>query len=78
LLTPLNTLAPSSQDTSLTPSTEGSKTPVPPLASSSLVCKPNKRYIKVEEILRLTSLKKNKYNNLCVSRKKTFEMPTFY
>jgi hypothetical protein len=70
---PLNALTPSSQNT-LTPSTQGSLTPSLPLVqvetSSKTIFKPNKRYIKVEEILKLTNLKKNEYSNLLVSRGK--------
>ncbi len=71
----LGSLAPSTLG-SLTPSTLGSLTPSPPLdpaASATPIFKPNKRYIKVEEILELTGLKKNEYNNLLVRRKLIFK-----
>ena len=57
----------SAPTSSLTPLTERSLTPAP--TPSKIIYKPNKRYIKVEEILELTNLKKNEYNNLLVSRK---------
>jgi len=67
---PLNILTPQSTNTStpdsLTPS------PAPP------IYKPNKRYIKVEEILTLTRLKKNEYNNLLVGRKLMFKHFFYY
>lgn len=66
---PLNILTPQDTNTS-TPSTLGSLTPAPPLNTEAAIFKPNKRYIKVEEILKLTGLKKNEYNNLLVKRKK--------
>src|SRR6266480_3010762 len=47
--------------------------PLDPAASATLIFKPNKRYIKVEEILQLTELKKNEYNNLLVRRKLIFK-----
>src|ERR1700722_6495051 len=62
---PSNMLTPLLRDT-LTPSTQGSLTPSPSLVSSKAIFRPNKRYIKTEEILKLTGLKKNKYNNLLV------------
>jgi hypothetical protein len=62
---PSNMLTPLSRDT-LTPSTQGSLTPSPSLVSSNVIFRPNKRYIKTEEILKLTGLKKNEYNNLLV------------
>ena len=74
---PLNTLTPSSQG-SLTPSTRSSLTPATPLVHSTsttpskISYKPDKRYIKVEEILRLTNLKKNEYNNLLVNKTKKY------
>ncbi|CAB5211749.1 unnamed protein product [Rhizophagus irregularis] len=61
---PLNILT--SQGSS-TPSTQGSSTPasIPfPTAVAKIIYKLTKRYIKVEEILALTDLKKNEYNNL--------------
>jgi hypothetical protein len=63
---PLNILTPQG---SSTPSTQGSSTPAPiPFAPAKIIYKPTKRYIKVEEILSLTALKKNEYNNLLVSQ----------
>ena len=73
---PLNILTPSQNTNTLTPSTFGSLTPLPPLdpaASATLIFKPNKRYIKVKEILQLMGLKKNEYNNLLVRRKLIFK-----
>ncbi|CAB4381932.1 unnamed protein product [Rhizophagus irregularis] len=52
----------SAPTSSLTPLMERSLTPAP--TPSKIIYKPNKRYIKVEEILELTNLKKNEYNNL--------------
>lgn len=72
---PLNILTPSQSTNTSTPSTLGSLTPSPslaPAASATSIFKPNMRYIKVEEILKLTGLKKNEYNNLLV-RKLIFE-----
>jgi hypothetical protein len=74
----LKSLAPSAplnitpQDTNTsTPTTLGSLTPSPPpLDTAAPIYKPNQRYIKVEEILKLTGLKKNEYNNLLVKEKK--------
>lgn len=69
---PLNILTPQSTNTS-TPSTLSSLTPSPPLDPAAPIFKPNKRYVKVEEILNLTGLKKNEYNNLLVRRKLIFK-----
>ena len=44
-----------------------------PAASATFIFKPNKRYIKVDEILKLTGLKKNEYSNLLVRRKSIFK-----
>ena len=71
----LNILTPQSTNTS-TPSTLDSLIPSPtfdPAAPAAPIFKPNKRYIKVEEILTLTGLKKNEYNNLLVRRKLIFK-----
>ena len=73
---PLNILTPSQNTNTSTPSTFGSLTPSLPLdlvALATPIFKPNKRYIKVEEILKLTGLKKNEYNNLLVRRKLIFK-----
>ena len=69
----------SSQDTSSSQSTSSQSTlppppPPPPLSpppsnTSEPIYKPNKRYVKVEEILNLMNLEKNAYNNLLVSKK---------
>jgi hypothetical protein len=68
---PLNILTPSQSTNTSTPSTLGSLTPSPPLDTAALrIFKPNKRYIKVDEILKLTGLKKDEYNNLLVKRRK--------
>jgi hypothetical protein len=75
---PLNILTPQNTNTS-TPLTLDSLTPSPPsdsaapAAPTAPIFKPNKRYIKVEEILTLTGLKKNEYNNLLVRRKLIFK-----
>src|SRR6266498_1553930 len=70
-LTPSSNISQTPTEGSLTPvlssgskSTEGSLTPAP----SKIIFKPNKRYIKVEELLKITELKKNEYNNLLVSK----------
>jgi hypothetical protein len=73
---PLNILTPSQNTNTSTPSTLGSLTPSPPLdpaVPTTPIFKPNKRYVKVEEILKLTGLKKNEYNNLLVRRKLIFK-----
>jgi hypothetical protein len=75
---PLNILTPQNTNTS-TPLTLDSLTPSPPsdsAAPTAPIFKPNKRYIKVEEILTLTGLKKNEYNNLLVRRK--INIQTFF
>src|SRR6266498_4917281 len=61
-LTPILTTLPTITPTPLT------ITPTPASTfSSKIIVKPNKRYIKVEEILKLTNLTKNEYNNFLVS-----------
>ena len=66
-LTPASSSSLSSTLSTLTPPTP-STTP-PTLLTFS---KPNKRYIKTNEILSLTNLKKNDYNNLLVSKNKYY------
>src|SRR6266540_4331560 len=66
-LTPASSSSLSSTLPTLTP-------PTPSTTPSTLptFSKPNKRYIKTNEILSLTNLKKNDYNNLLVSKNKYY------
>jgi hypothetical protein len=72
---PLNILTPSQSTNTSTPTLDSATpaTPATPAAPATPIFKPNKRYIKVEEILRLTGLRKNEYNNLLVRRKLIFK-----
>ncbi len=66
-LTPASSSSLSSTLPTLTPPTPSTTPPTLPTFS-----KPNKRYIKTNEILSLTNLKKNDYNNLLVSKNKYY------
>jgi hypothetical protein len=66
---PLGSLTPS--PTSLAPAVPA--VPAAPAAPAAPIFKPNKRYVKFKEILDLTGLKKNEYNNLLVRRKLIFK-----
>src|SRR6266498_1910184 len=62
----------SSSSLSLTLPTLTLSTPSTTLPTLPIFSKSNKRYIKTNEILSLTNLKKNDYNNLLVSKNKYY------
>lgn len=69
-----NSLTPASSSSSTSPTLLTLTSPTPSTTPPTLptFSKPNKSYIKTNEILSLTNLKKNDYNNLLVSKNKYY------
>jgi len=72
-LAPTNTSSPPLGSLTPSPTPLAPAAPTAPTAPAAPIFKPNKRYVKFKEILDLTGLKKNEYNNLLVRRKLIFK-----
>lgn len=72
-LAPTNTSSPPLGSLTPSPTPLAPAVPAAPAAPAAPIFKPNKRYVKFKEILDLTGLKKNEYNNLLVRGKLIFK-----